>query len=102
VPGEETAPAAKDKGKRLSKADATALRALHKAINETGTIPAASNHIPANIKTATLAHWRKYAYAMGISTGERRAQEIAFQRASERLIGDGRVGVWNQQAWPAS
>lgn len=104
VPVEDAAlaPRGKDKSRRLSKADATALRALHEAIDEVGTVPAASNHIPANVNTVTLTDWRTYAYRMGISTGEQRAKEKAFQRASERLIGDGRVAVWEQQAWPTS
>jgi AAA domain len=103
VPVEDTAPATtKDKRKKLSKADATALRALHEAIDEVGTTPPASNHIPANIRTTTLDQWRNYAYRMGISTGEQRAKEMAFKRASERLIGDNRVAVWEQEAWPVS
>jgi hypothetical protein len=102
VPVEDSAPArVKDKRKKPSKADATALRALHEAVDELGTVPPASNHIPPNIKVVTFDQWRIYAYRMGISTGEQRAKEIAFQRASERLIGDGRVGAWNDQAWPA-
>jgi hypothetical protein len=102
VPVEDAAPArVKDKRKKPSKADATALRALDEAIDEVGTLPPASNHIPPNTKVVTYDQWRIYAYQMGISTGEQRAKEIAFQRSSERLIGDGRVGTWNDQAWPA-
>jgi hypothetical protein len=102
VPVESTAPVpAKDKRKKLSKADAIALRALREAVDETGGVPPASNHIPANTRVVSFDQWRDYAYRHGISTGEQRAKEMAFQRASERLIGDGRVGAWNEQAWPA-
>jgi hypothetical protein len=102
VPAEDAAPApAKDKRKKPSKADAIALRALHEAVDELGTVPPASSYIPANTKVATFDQWRTYAYKRGISSGEQRAKEIAFQRSSERLIGENRVGAWNDQAWPA-
>jgi hypothetical protein len=88
------------KGHSMSKAAKTALRALQQAIDELGAVPPASNHIPTKVKTVTFEQWRDYAYRLGISTGEERAQRLAFQRASENLIGGEHVGVWDNQAWP--
>jgi hypothetical protein len=88
-----------DKPKGLPKAAKTALRALREATDEVGEVPPASNHIPAAMRVVTFDQWRDYAYRLGISTGEERARRLAFQRATEQLIGDGRVGVWDEQAW---
>ena len=88
------------KGHSMSKAAKTALRALQQAIDELGAIPPASNHIPAKTKTVTIDQWRQYAYRLGISTGEERAQQKAFQRASENLIGGEHAAVWDNQVWP--
>jgi hypothetical protein len=90
------------KGK-IPKAAQTALRALAEAINEQGAIPEASAHIPNNVRTITLTAWRQQAYRRGISASdEQRARQQAFKRASEQLIGDGRVGVWDQHVWLTS
>jgi hypothetical protein len=101
VPVEDTASAVpKAKGKtRLPKAARTALRALTEALDEVGSVPPASNHIPSNVKTVTFDQWRQYAYARGISTGEERAKQQAFSRATECLIGDEHVDSWQEQAW---
>jgi AAA domain len=99
------ATAAKPKGRaaRMPKAMQTALRALQKAVEEIGAVPPASNSIPKGVRIVSFDQWRQYAYASGISTGEERARQKAFQRASEWLIGEGGlVGAWNEQAWPIS
>jgi hypothetical protein len=57
----------------------------------------------ANIKAVTFNQWRTYAYKRGISGGEQRAKEKAFERAAERLIGDEtdkHVAVWGEHVWP--
>jgi hypothetical protein len=54
------------------------------------------------VRTVTTDQWRTYAYKMGISTGEQRAREKAFERATERLTGDQMVGTWGDLHWPAS
>ena len=94
---------AKPRGRaaRMPKAMQTAMRALHKAVEEMGEVPPASNSMPKGVRAVSFEQWRKYAYSLGISTGEERARQKAFQRASEWLIGDGGlVGAWNEQAWP--
>jgi hypothetical protein len=102
APVEGGAVKSKTKTARLSQAGQTALRALREAVSELGNTPPASNHIPAGVRVATFDQWRTYAYKMGISTGEQRAKEQAFKRASERLIGSGHVVVWDGKAWLAS
>jgi hypothetical protein len=84
---------------RLPKAAQTTLRALREALNEFGVIPQASDHIPAGVCVVTVPQWRQYAYSMGISTGEDRAKQQAFKRASEHLIGGRHVGVWDNHVW---
>jgi hypothetical protein len=92
--------APKAKAPRMSKAAKIALRALHEAVDEVGAIPPASNHIPANTRTATVSQWRTYAYARGISAGEERAKQQAFKRATDLLIANQHVVMWGDQAWP--
>jgi AAA domain len=85
---------------RIPKAAQIALRALAEAVNEQGTVPPASNHIPTGVKVVPVSIWRQQAYRRGISTSsEDRAKQQAFKRASEHLIGSNRVGIWNEQVW---
>jgi len=88
------------KRKRLPKGAQIALRALSEAVEEAGSIPPASNHIPAKTTTVSIDQWRTYAYRRGISTSdEPRARQQAFKRATEYLIGEKHVGAWDNQAW---
>ena len=41
------------------------------------------------------------AIAIGISTGEDRAQRAAFQRGVQALVADGKAAIWQIHAWPA-
>jgi hypothetical protein len=90
-----------EKRRKLSKAAQIALRALHEAIGEYGEIPHASNRIPPNAKTVSVDRWRETAIAIGISTGEDRAQRAAFQRGVQALVADGKAAIWQIHAWPA-
>jgi hypothetical protein len=94
-------PVQSGKREKLTKGAQTALRALREAVDEVGAVPPASNHIPAKIKTVTTEQWRDYAYRRGISTGEDRAKQQAFKRASEHLIGSEPpfAKVWDGQVW---
>jgi hypothetical protein len=76
------------------------IRALHDAIGDLGEIPPESNHIPPGAKTVSVDNWRDRAIAMGISTGEARAQRMAFQRGTEALIAAGKAAIWANKAWP--
>lgn len=92
-------PTSKTNNTRLPKAAQTALRALQEALAERGTIAPASNHIPTGARIVSVDLWRDYAYRMGISTGEVRANQQAFKRAFEHLIGGQHVCVWDDQVW---
>jgi hypothetical protein len=63
-----------------------------------GAIPPASNHIPDKVKTVSVEKWRDRAIAMGISTGEDRAQRKAFQSATEALVADRKAAIWQTHA----
>ena len=84
---------------RLSGAAQTALRALEETISECGKIPPASAHIPAGVIVVTVDQWRQCAYRMGIGTGEARAKQLAFSRATDKLISGQHVGIWDDQVW---
>jgi hypothetical protein len=86
---------------RLPKAAQTALRALTEAIDECGERAPTSSHIPAGVRVVSVEQWRQYAYRRGISAADTtpQAQRKAFHRASEHLIGAGRVGMWDDKAW---
>ena len=91
------------KSGRLPKAAQIALRALTEALDEQGQPDPASNHIPHGIKVVTVSAWRQQAYRRGISTSEEeRAKQQAFKRASEYLIGAGRVAAWDSHVWLTS
>ena len=91
------------KSGRLPKAAQIALRALTEALGEQGQPAPASNHIPHGIKVVTVSAWRQQAYRRGISTSEEeRAKQQAFKRASEYLIGAGRVAAWDSHVWLTS
>lgn len=99
VPAESAAAARPQSTGKLTKAAQTALRALTEAIAEQGTNAPASNHIPANVRTVTVDIWRQQCYRRGISSGEERARQMAFQRAMDCLNGAERIGVWDNQVW---
>jgi AAA domain len=87
---------------RLSPAAKIGLRALADAIADCGEAPPASNHIPQGVvKATTETVWRQYAYRRGISTGEERAKQQAFKRASEQLRAAQLVGTWDEYVWQA-
>jgi ribonuclease BN (tRNA processing enzyme) len=101
VPAEPCAvkPGRKDR-RPISKAAQIALKALRMAVDEAGSVPPVSNHIPTNLKTVDFELWRRYAYQLGISAGEVRAQQRAFKRSAETLVADEFVGMWHGQCWP--
>jgi hypothetical protein len=101
VPLEHLPPRAASNSAQLTKAAQTALRALIEALDEQGKQPPASNHIPGGVRVVSVEQWRQYAYRRGISAADTtpQAQQKAFRRASENLIGAQRVGVWDNQAW---
>jgi hypothetical protein len=86
----------------MTKAAKSALRALKMAIDECGSVPPPSNHIPDGVKTVTVDRWRDYAYRTGISTSDKaHAKGAAFNRACAELGDDDnkKVAMWNPQVW---
>jgi hypothetical protein len=61
--------------------------------------PACLGHIPENVRVTTIERWRDYAYRLGISDGEARAQQQAFRRAKDGLLAKQLLGVWNDHVW---
>jgi AAA domain len=90
-----------DARSKLTKGAKIALDALHEAIGECGAVPPASNHIPNGVKCATIDQWRDYGLRRGISTSDKEsATRMAFVRATESLVADRRVAIWDGYAWP--
>jgi hypothetical protein len=93
------APAARPTA-RLSKAAQIALLALEDALHHVRAAGPASAHIHAETHIVTKSQWRQFAYRRGISGSKKdRAQQQAFQRASEQLIGRGIVSARGEQVW---
>jgi hypothetical protein len=78
------------------------LRALQPAIDDSGAVPPASNHIPNGVRTVTVEQWRSYAYRSGISTSdEPHAKRTALKRASDALLSAHKIGIWEPHVWIA-
>jgi hypothetical protein len=88
------------KPRNLSKTGKIALRALKEARNQVGTANSDSVNIPSGVRTVSRDTWRRYAYQLGISTGESEsANRKAFNLGYSAVIGDGLAMVWNNQVW---
>jgi hypothetical protein len=78
----------------------TALRALRKAIDETGEDAPTSNTIPASVRVVKVETWRTYAYQSGISdSDDPDARRVAFSRAHKALVDSGHVQAHNEYRW---
>src|SRR5262249_12305699 len=87
------------RSKRMLKATKIGLRAMTNVVAEIGQPAPASNHIPTTAKVVKLDDWRRNAYQSGISSGEERARQIAFERAKDWLVAEGLVGMWGDYFW---
>jgi hypothetical protein len=97
LPAEATAKVNLPKGAQI------ALRALHAAIGESGTIPPAGDHIPNGVKAVTIEQWRAHAYRIGISTSDKpNAKRTALSRASDALLAAYKIGVSDPYVWAAT
>src|ERR1035437_1266811 len=97
-------PAETAKKANLPKAAVIALKALAEAVDELGK-PSTTGapQIPSGVKVVSQDEWRLQSYRRGISSSEEaRAKQLAFRRASEYLIGAGRVGSWDGNVWLAA
>lgn len=99
VPSADAPSAAKGK---VGPAAALALRLLHDALAEVGTVPPTNNHIPSNTRTTTVSLWRSYCDAGTVSESDKPDSKLkAFVRASKTLQAAGLIGVWNDHVWSA-
>ncbi|WP_376742135.1 helicase RepA family protein [Ensifer canadensis] len=82
-------------------ATAIAFDALVEVVRERGTLPAESAHIPSRTPTVSMEQWKAHAVLRGIcSSNEERAVNIAFQRATQKLLENKKIGTWNSHVWP--
>jgi hypothetical protein len=94
------APATTSQRKPVRGAKAVALEILRKAIDEAGSMPPASNHIPPNTRTILIETWRTYAYQGSITeSDEPDSKRKAFVRAVKDLQATNLVGIWGEYAW---
>jgi predicted ATP-dependent serine protease len=95
---DQVAAAGRETASRDTKPVRIALSALQQAIADEGKRPPFGVQCPAERCVAQDA-WREACYRAGISDGAQQAKRRAFQRASETLIGDGRVGGQKGYVW---
>jgi hypothetical protein len=88
----------RDEG-RLPTAAKIALRSLDETVKAFGIGGSADDHVPADAKYVTLEHWRNHAYQSGISAGEERAKQVAFQRAVAVLLEKRLIAIWEPYVW---
>jgi AAA domain len=102
VPAEGVSHAtAAGKTPRLSPTAKIALNALREAVDDIGKVPEQHPHIADNIKAVTVKQWREHCYKRGISEGEERARQKAFDRAMTTLAAAKFIGIWEPFVWPA-
>ena len=75
-----TAPAER----KVKGANKVALDLLRKAIDEAGSVPPVSNHVPQNTRTISVETWRTYAYQGTITESDKPdTRQKAFVRAAK-------------------
>ncbi|MGO9681175.1 MAG: AAA family ATPase [Beijerinckiaceae bacterium] len=87
-------------GRKVIGAKKVALDILRKAIDEAGSVPPASNHVPPNTRTIQVETWRAYAYQGSITESDNPdTRQKAFVRAVRDLQAANLVGIWGGFAW---
>jgi len=95
-----TAPAQSSRRKPVKGAKAVALELLRKAIDEAGSVPPPSNHIPANSRTISIETWRLYADQGSITESDKPdSKRRTFVRAVKDLQAAKLIGIWGDSAW---
>lgn len=86
--------------RKVKGAKKVVLDLLRKAIDEAGSVPPASNHIPPNTRTISVETWRTYAYQGTITESDKPdTRQKAFVRAVKDLQAANLVRVWGEYAW---
>ena len=77
-----------------------AVDVLQKAINEVGSVPPTSNHIPPNTRTISIEQWRMFAYRATITESDKPdSQRKAFVRSVNGLLEANLIGKWGDYVW---
>lgn len=84
--------------RKLSATSAIALDALRRAVEDHGTAPPASNHIPASVRVVSPDLWRKNFYQMRADDTPE-ANKKAFQRATADLQAKKLAATWGEYSW---
>jgi hypothetical protein len=86
--------------RKVKGAKKVALDLLRKAIDEAGSVPPSSNHIPPKMRTVSLDLWRTY-LKQGTITESEKPDTIrkAFVRAVKDLQAANLIGVWGDHVW---
>jgi diadenosine tetraphosphate (Ap4A) HIT family hydrolase len=91
---------AAEQQRKVRGAKKIALDVLQKAINEAGSVPPASNHIPPNTRTISIEQWRTFAYQATITESDKPdSQRKAFVRAVNGLLEANLIGIWGDYVW---
>jgi hypothetical protein len=86
--------------RKVRGAKKVALDQLRKAIDEAGSVPPTSNHIPPNTRTISVETWRNYAYQGTITESDKPdSRQKAFVRAAKDLQAAELIGKWGDQVW---
>ena len=88
------------RGKKVPASVQTAFAMLHKALDEAGERPPASEHIPEHVRCVRLSLWKKYCEMGAITKSDNDdAFRMAFTRAGDKLQQLGLVAVWGEYVW---
>lgn len=100
VPVDESCIEQQTRERKVKGAKRVVLDLLRTAIDEAGSVPPASNHIPPNTRTISVETWRTYAYQGTITESDKPdTRQKAFVRAVKELQAANLVGVWGEYAW---
>ena len=86
--------------RKVKGAKKVALDLLRKAIDEAGSVPPVSNHVPPNTRTISVETWRTYAYQGTITESDKPdTRQKAFVRAAKALQAANLIGTWGELVW---
>jgi hypothetical protein len=80
-----------------------AFRQLRNALSDHGKQPPNNREYPGGTKSIVpLSLWRTYCEQGGLASGDNNeTKKKAWQRAKDRLLSDGYIGIWKETVWVA-
>jgi hypothetical protein len=80
-----------------------AFRQLCNALSDHGKQPPNNREYPGGTKVIVpLSLWRTYCEKGGLASGDNNeTKKKAWQRAKDKLLSDGYIGIWNETVWVA-